>query len=73
MKLTEAQIRVLTHLARFPRFHPLVELDQTRLLADDDIVVIPSLDELGLVERRQGLQAVRITTAGKIVLKENKP
>ena len=48
--MTPAQLRVLTFLRRTRNWHDIRELDQIKLLHEDDIVVLPSLVKTDLVE-----------------------
>ena len=53
-----------------PRWFNLVELDQIRLLERDDVVVLPSLIERGLVWHLASIQAVALTPAGSVLADE---
>ena len=68
--LTEAQKRVLLHLAKYPRWHSLVDLDQIRLLDPDDVLVVPSLIERGLVMHFPRHKAVAISESGQVIADE---
>lgn len=68
---TEAQARVLRFLAAYPAWHTLTELDQLRVLQDDDVLCIPSLIERGLVDHQLALGAVRINPAGHVIAGEH--
>ena len=48
--MTPAQLRVLTFLRKTRNWHDICELDQIKLLHEDDIVVLPSLVKADLVE-----------------------
>ena len=70
-RVTEAQARLLAHLDAYgPRWFHLVELDQVRLLEPDDVVVLPSLIERGLVMHMASIRAVALTAAGTTLADE---
>ena len=63
--VTEAQARLLAHMDAYgPRWFSLVDLDQIRLLEPDDVLVVPSLIERGLVTHMASIRAVALTAAG---------
>lgn len=63
--LTEPQRRLLVFMdEKGPRWFTLTELDQVRLLEDDDVLTVPSLVEQGLLYHLAALQAVALTSAG---------
>jgi hypothetical protein len=66
--LTPAQRRVLSFCARNPVWHSLLELDRIRLLKTDDVLVVPSLIELGYLRHNMALRAVQITYTGQCVI-----
>jgi hypothetical protein len=61
--LSGGQLRVLRFCAGWPHWLSLLEL--STVLAVDDIVTVPSLLELGLLEREANLRTVRATEAGR--------
>lgn len=60
VQLTIPQQRVLAFLAESDGWVPLHQLEHSTLLQPDDIVVVPSLVALGLIEHNYSLNTVRI-------------
>lgn len=69
--LTPSQVRVLRFCTKYPEWHTLLELDSIRLLSADDIVVVPSLIELGYLRHNAVLRAVQITYFGQGAIMRN--
>ena len=69
--LTFTQKRLLMFMGQWgPKWFPLVEIDQIRLLEDDDVLAIPSLIERGLVMHLAAIHAVALTAAGAVIADE---
>lgn len=66
-ELTEAQTRVLLHCYHYVQWYRLPELARCRILEPDDVLVIPSLVELGLLMYFEAIKAVAITVRGESV------
>jgi hypothetical protein len=69
--LTDAQKRVLRFMGPYgSRLFSLLELENIRLLQDDDVVVVPSLIEKGLVKCVGGRSVVALTPSGVVIANE---
>ena len=67
-QLTYAQRRILVTLADSGRWMSLIELERLWSCEADDVLVVPSLLEDGLVEHRNDTASVRITRDGYEIL-----
>ena len=70
--VTPAQGRILSHMGeRYPdRWCLLIDLDLSRLLEEDDVIVVPSLAEAGLLLHDDAREAVLLTASGMILAEE---
>ena len=69
-RLTLEQRRVLIFCADQRGWLPLRRLERTSLLQPDDLVVVPSLVEAGLLTHAAESKAIKITPIGAVLASE---